>query len=482
MILTNRRAMPVFQKMENYCPQWDVAIIGAGPAGLFAAHELAAQKPGIKILLIDRGADALDRKCPVSSQNLPCVNCQPCNIMCGVGGAGIFSDGILNLRHDVVGGDLNDFTGNEAESCAIIDRIDEIFLKFGAPPELHGVDNGKAERLMARSMAAGIKFQQIKQRHLGSENTPKLIKRFSDHLRQAGVEIMTRAAAQDLVVENGRCRGVILADGRKIFAKMILFAPGRAAGHWVREMIAKHGIAAVNTPIDIGVRVEVPAIVMKQVIDVNRDPKFHIWTRQYEDFMRTFCTNHEGFVIKESYDNFVGVNGHSYTHKKSKNTNFAFLVRVALTQPLENTALYGESIARIATILGQGKPIVQRLGDLRRGRRSNPWRLQKSTIAPTLTEATPGNIAMVLPHRILTDVLEGLEKLNEVIPGVATNSTFLYAPEIKYYSMKLAVDEKMQTNVENLFAAGDGAGLSRDIVKAAATGILAARGIAKSLT
>jgi len=466
--------------MENRDQNWDVLNIGAGPAGLFAAYELVAKNPGIKILMIDRGKEAMERKCPVSDKNLSCVNCQPCNIMCGVGGAGIFSDGILNLRPDVVGGDLNDFTHNEEESHRIVDQIDETFLKFGAPTELHGVDNGKAEKLMARSMAAGIKFQQIKQRHLGSENTPKLIKRFADYLRQAGVKIITCRAVRDLIVEDGRCLGAETNRGEKIFARKIIFAPGRAAGNWTREMVKKHGIAAVNAPIDVGVRVEVPAIVMKPVIDVNRDPKFHIWTRQYEDFMRTFCTNHEGFVIKESYDDFVGVNGHSYTHKKSKNTNFAFLVRVALTQPLENSTLYGESIARIATILGQGKPLVQRLGDLRRGRRSNPWRLQKSTIAPTLAQATPGNIAMVLPHRILTDILEGLEKLNEVIPGVATNSTFLYAPEIKYYSMKLTVDDKMQTNVKNLFAAGDGAGLSRDIVKAAATGILAARGILKS--
>jgi len=247
-------------------------------------------------------------------------------------------------------------------------------------------------------------------------------------------------------------------------------------------MVKKHQIAASYAPIDIGVRVEVPSIVMRSIIDVNRDPKFHIWTSKYEDFVRTFCTNHEGFVVKESYGDFIGVNGHSFTNKKSENTNFAFLVRCVLTSPQENTTLYGESIAKIATILGRGKPIVQRLGDLRRGRRSNSWRLQKSTFSPTLKDTTPGNIAMVLPHRILTDILEGLEKLNEVIPGVATDSTFLYAPEIKYYSMKLAVDDDLQTNIKNLYAAGDGAGLSRDIVKAAATGILAARGIIKNLS
>ena len=431
-------------------------------------------------MIIDRGADAASRKCPVSDSNLVCANCQPCNIMCGVGGAGIFSDGILNLRPDVVGGNLNDFTHNDQDSWRIVDYIDEIFLKFGASTVLHGISNDKIDELTLRAMAAGIKFQQIKQRHLGSENTPKLIKRFSDYLEIKGVKIVTRTAVKDLIVKNGECLGVITQDDAQYAARSILFAPGRIGSRWVREMVSRYNINATHAPIDVGVRVEVPSIVMRSVIDVNRDPKFHIWTQQYEDFVRTFCTNHEGFVVKESYDNFIGVNGHSYTEKKSKNTNFAFLTRVVLTEPLENTTLYGESIARIATILGQGKPIIQRLGDLRRGRRSNAWRLQKSTITPTLTDVVPGNIAMVLPHRILTDILEGLEKLNEVIPGVATNSTFLYAPEIKYYSMKFAVDENLQTNIKNLYAAGDGAGLSRDIVKAAATGILAARGILKA--
>jgi uncharacterized FAD-dependent dehydrogenase len=465
--------------MQNFQSQWDV-IIGAGPAGLFAAYELVEQKPDSKILMIDRGAEALGRKCPVSDQDLSCVNCQPCNIMCGVGGAGIFSDGILNLRPDVVGGDLNDYTHNDEKSWEIVDFIDQVFLKFGAPPVLHGTANNRTDDLALRAMAAGIKFQQIKQRHLGSENTPKLIKSFSDHLERAGVKIMTRAVVNDLIIENGECFGVVLADGQRLEAKAILFAPGRIGGRWVREMVSKHNIEATHTPIDVGVRVEVPSIIMRSVIEASRDPKFHIWTKQFEDFVRTFCTNHEGFVVKESYDSFIGVNGHSYTDKKSKNTNFAFLVRVVLTQPLENTTVYGESIAKLATILGKGKPLIQRLGDLRRGRRSTPWRLQKSTITPTLTDATPGNIAMVLPHRILTDILEGLEKLNEVIPGVATNSTFLYAPEIKYYSMKFTVSDDMQTNIKNLYAAGDGAGLSRDIVKAAATGLLASRAIIRS--
>ncbi|MDD4624899.1 MAG: NAD(P)/FAD-dependent oxidoreductase [Candidatus Paceibacterota bacterium] len=456
--------------------KYDFIIIGAGPAGLFAAYELARLQKSLKIIIIDKGSEAMERKCPVSGNGSNCLNCSPCNIMCGVGGSGIFSDGILNLRHDVVGGDLSDFTGNDETSCRIVDYIEQAFLRFGAPKEIHGTDEGKIEKLSLKAMSAGIKFVRIRQRHLGSENTPRLIQKFADYLREKGIEIRTNTTVKDLAVKEKKCKGVVLENGDILRSEKTIFAPGRVGVGWVEEMVKKHNISAVHAPIDIGVRVEVPAIIMKSVIEVNRDPKFHIWTSKYEDFIRTFCTNHEGFVVKENYGNFIGVNGHSFTNKKSENTNFAFVVKTRLTEPLENTTTYAESIAKLATILGQGKPIIQRLGDLRRGRRSNIWRLKKSTFHPTLADVTPGNIAMALPHRILTDIIEGLDKLNEVIPGVATDSTFLYAPEIKYYAMKIGVDKNMQTNIKNLFAAGDGAGLSRDIVKASATGLLAVKG------
>ncbi|HOX30205.1 MAG TPA: NAD(P)/FAD-dependent oxidoreductase [Candidatus Paceibacterota bacterium] len=466
--------------MDEQKKQWDVVIVGAGPAGLFSAYELLNHSERLKVLIVDKGPEAEKRMCPVTNNN-KCFSCNPCHIMCGVGGAGIFSDGILNLRPDVVGGDLSDYVDNETEAWKIVDEIDKVFLRFGAPEYVHGTDNEKISELSLKAMSAGIKFVKIRQRHLGSENTPRLIKRFSDYLEQKGAVFMTGKTVQDLIIENDKCLGILLMDNETILAKRVILAPGRVGSIWVDEIVSRHKIKANHAPIDIGVRVEVPAIVMKSVIDVNRDPKFHIWSSKYEDFVRTFCTNHEGFVVKESYGKFIGVNGHSFQNKKSENTNFAFLVRTILTQPLENTTLYGESIAKIATILGQGKPIIQRLGDLRRGKRSNDWRLKKSTFSPTLQDVTPGNIAMVLSHRILTDIMEGLDKLNEVIPGVATDSTFLYAPEIKFYSMKVAVDEKMETSVKNLFAAGDGTGLSRDIVKAAATGLLAARGLFKTL-
>jgi uncharacterized FAD-dependent dehydrogenase len=245
-------------------------------------------------------------------------------------------------------------------------------------------------------------------------------------------------------------------------------------------MIEKHGIKARYGGIDIGVRVEVPAIIMDPVTKINRDPKFHIQTRRYDDFVRTFCTNKHGFVVKEEYEDFIATNGHSLTNIESENTNFAFLVRVELTEPIENTTKYARSIAKLATTIGGGKPVLQRMGDLRRGRRSTKERIVKNLVVNTLKDVTPGDISMALPHRIVMDIIEGLETLNEIIPGVTSDSTLLYAPEVKFYAMHLNVDRQMETSIKNLFAAGDGAGLSRDIVNAAATGIMAAEGIIKT--
>ena len=275
------------------------------------------------------------------------------------------------------------------------------------------------------------------------------------------------------------CKGVTTDKGDEIRSKYTLLAPGRGGVSWGEELIKKQGIEAEYASIDVGVRVEVPAITMDPVTKINRDPKFHIRTKRYEDFGRTFCTNERGFVVKEVYDDFIGVNGHSMRSKKSENTNFAFLIRVELTKPLENTTEYGKSIAKLATTIGGGKPIIQRMGDLRRGRRSTWGRIERNLVNNTLKDVTPGDISMALPHRITMGVIEGLEKLAEIIPGVASDSTLLYAPEIKFYAMKIKTDRCMETSVKNLFAAGDGAGVSRDIINAASTGVLAARGITK---
>jgi len=467
---------------------YDVIIVGAGPAGLFAANELKdgwigreGQKK--RVLIVDKGKDVEERRCFVEEVGY-CQHCKECNIMCGVGGSGTFSDGTLNLRPDV-GGNLAEFCDNET-AWQLVKAVDEVFLKYGMLDELYNGTEEDIENLKRRAASVGANFIEINQRHIGSDKTQAVIAAFKDDLVAHGIEFMLNTHVVDLLIEeeedggtNGAkvCRGVITEAGDTIKGGCTLLAPGRVGATWVDNIIKKHGIDAEYVDIDVGVRVEVPAITMDPVTRINRDPKFHIRTKRYDDFARTFCTNEHGFVVKEEYEDFIGVNGHSLKSKKSENTNFAFLVRVGLTEPVENTTRYGRSIAKLATTIGGGKPIVQRMGDLRRGRRSSWTSIKRNLVRNTLTDVTPGDISMALPHRITMDIIEGLEKLNEIIPGVASDSTLLYAPEIKFYAMRTNVDSNMETTVKKLFAAGDGTGLSRDIVNAAATGILAARGM-----
>ena len=454
----------------------DVVIVGAGPAGMFAARELSRQN--LRVLVIDCGRDTADRSCNMEFAGV-CRKCDPCNILCGVGGAGVFSDGTLNLRPDV-GGDLRDYTKTDEQAWALVDEVDETFLQYGVRNELAGASEKEVEKLKRRAASAGVDFIDIKQRHIGSDFTPQVIIDIKEDLEEAGIEFLLETRVQDIWTDKNGCRGVVLEDGRRIGAHNVILAPGRVGGGWVNEIVERNGIKASFAPIDIGVRVEVPSIVMDSVTDINRDPKFHVRTSRYDDFVRTFCANRRGFVVKERYDGIVGINGHSFRDKHSLNTNFALLVTVDLTAPLENTTMYGECIGRLAYTLGGGKPIIQRMGDLRRGQRSTARRIARNAVRNTLKDVTPGDIGMALPQRIVANLVESLETLDKVIPGIAADSTLLYAPEIKFYAMKIKVNRQLETSIPHLFAAGDGTGLSRDIINASATGILAGRGIIDS--
>lgn len=446
----------------------DVLIIGAGPAGLFAAHELSS-KSKLSVLVIDIGREIDKRACPAVETG-KCIRCEPCHIMCGVGGAGGMSSGTLNLRQDI-GGDLSKLTKSIPKAEKLVEEVDAIFLDHGAPQEIYGVESEEIERLVKRAAAAGVKFIPIPQRHIGSEYLPDVINSFKRKLRRQGVKFMLNTKVEQIR------KGEVTIQGKRVKAKYILAAPGRVGAAWFAEQTRALGTKLRHGAIDVGVRVELPAKVMGPIIKVSHDPKFHITTKTFKDFVRTFCVNDRGFVMEERYDDHVGVNGHSLRAKKSSNTNFAFLTRVELTQPVTDTTAYGRSIAYLATTIGGGLPLLQRLGDLRRGRRSTWKRIDQDDIKPTLRSVTPGDVSMALPGRIVTDIIEGLNQLDKVVPGVASDSTLLYAPEVKLYAMKIAVDGDMQTSVPNLFVAGDGAGLSRGIIGAAATGLLAARGI-----
>ncbi|MFH1821090.1 MAG: NAD(P)/FAD-dependent oxidoreductase [Methanobacteriota archaeon] len=445
-------------------------MIGAGPAGLFAAQELS-KKSKLSVTIVDWGHDIWKRNCPAVKTG-KCTGCVPCHIMSGLGGAGGMSSGILNLRYDI-GGDLSKLTKSVEKAEALVKEVDDIFVEHGAPKEVYGGNLANIDELTRRAAAAGIRFIPIPQRHIGSEYLPDVITSMRQKLEKSGVKFMLNSKVES--IENGKA----VINGSDMKTDYILAAPGRVGADWFAEQAKALGVKLTHAPIDIGVRVEVPAVVYEPVVSVNRDPKFHIQTKTFDDFVRTFCTNAEGWVMEEHYDDHVGVNGQSLRNKKSKNTNFAFLVHVGLTQPVTETNAYGRSIAYLATTIGGGRPLVQRMGDLRAGRRSTWERIERGHVVPTLRSVTPGDISMALPGRILTDIIEGLERLDKVVPGVASDSTLLYAPEVKLYAMQINVDQHMQTSVPNLFVAGDGAGLSRGIVTAAATGLLAAKGIIK---
>jgi len=394
--------------------------------------------------------------------------------MSGLGGAGGMSSGILNLRYDI-GGDLSKLTKSVERAEALVKEVDDIFVENGAPKEVHGLNSTGTDELARRAAAAGIRFIPIPQRHIGSEYLPDVISSMRKKLEERGVKFLLNSRVESI----GNGKAVI--NGNTIKTDYILAAPGRVGADWFAEQAKALGVKLTHVPIDIGVRVEVPAVVYEPAVKVNRDPKFHIQTRTFDDFVRTFCTNAEGYVMEERYNAHAGVNGQSLRDKKSHNTNFAFLVHVGLTQPVTDTNSYGRSVAYLATTIGGGRPLIQRMGDLRAGRRSTWERIERGHVTPTLKSVTPGDISMALPGRIVTDIIEGLESLNKVIPGVASDSTLLYAPEVKLYAMQITVDQNMETSISNLFVAGDGAGLSRGIVTAAATGLLAARGIIKKI-
>jgi len=463
---------------EEVVKRCDAVIVGGGPAGMFAARELL--KADLDVVIVDAGKPVGERSCPMMATGR-CEHCEPCDIMGGIGGAGVFSDGTLNLRPDV-GGDLRQFTGGDEERAqALVDEVDGVFLGYGAPSREFACSGPGVDELKRSAAAAGAQFVSIRQRHLGSDKAPEVIGAFAGDLEAKGLRCITGTRVVDLLVEDGTCAGVRLEEGGEIRAGAVLVAPGRVGTGWVNNMVDKYSLPATHNPVDLGVRVEVPAIIMDPITELSHDPKFHIYPPTYDDFVRTFCTNRHGFVVKESYEGHIGVNGHSFIAEHSANSNFAMLVQIKLTRPVENTTNYGRSIAKLATTIGGGKPIVQRLGDRRSGRRSTPRKRRRNLVAPTLMECTPGDISMALPHRLVTDIVESLEILDRIIPGVAAASTLLYAPEVKFYTMRVTVDATMQTGVKGLFAAGDGAGLSRDIVNASATGLLAGRGIAKAL-
>ena len=459
--------------------KYDVIIVGAGPAGLFSAYELISNNKKLKIALLDKGSSVEHRVCPMNKNGIPCKNCNPCAILAGYGGAGTFSDGKLNFIPRLGKSDLTKYM-SESEAYKLIDETENIFNKFKMDAEVYPSNMNEANEIKKKVAIAGSKLLLIKQKHLGSDHLPEYIQGICDYLEKKGVSLIERADVCDIKTESKNKHLVTYKKGNKmctIEGKNVIVAPGRTGAKWIQELADNYNIPYLSQSIEIGVRVEVRKDIMEDITNVIYDPTIFIKTDTYGDEIRTFCTNPGGFVAKENYYGYICVNGHALKDIKSNNTNFAFISKVSLTEPVTNTRLYGESIARIANVLGDGKPIIQSLKDLKSGRRSEWHRINKGFIEPTLKDCVAGDLALVMPHRIITNILEGLEKLDKIIPGVNNDDTLLYGPEIKFFSNEIETDDKFKLNNADVYFVGDGAGKAGNIVTAAATGLVAARDI-----
>ena len=406
-----------------------------------------------------------------------CMECKPCQILSGYGGAGTFSDGKLNFIPKVGKSDLFKYM-DEEKAYKLISDTEEIFTKFGMDSDVYPSNMDEALKIKNKVSLVGGRLLLIRQKHLGSDYLPKYIEDFTNYLVSKGVDVLDKTRVIDIQSES-KSKHKIITKKNTYSAKKVVIAPGRTGAKWVQSLADKYNIPYLSQSIEIGVRVEVRKEILEQITNTIYDPTIFIKTDTYGDEIRTFCTNPGGFVAKENYYGYICVNGHALKDIKSNNSNFAFISKVTLTEPVTNTREYGESIARIANVLGDGKPIIQTLKDLKQGRRSEWHRINKGFITPTLKDCVAGNLALVLPYRIITNIIEGLDKLNEIIPGVSNGETLLYGPEIKFFSNEIETDNHFKLKKYDVYFIGDGAGKAGNIVTAAATGLVAARDILK---
>jgi uncharacterized protein len=456
---------------------YDVIIIGTGPAGIFAALELV-KHTNLKILMVEKGSDIERRACPMVESESPCVRCSLCSILCGWGGAGAYSDGKLTLTPEF-GGWLKDYLSAE-DLLLLIDYVDAVYLSFGAGGAVHGEDNAALSRLKKKAAGYNLELIPARIRHIGTDLCKEVLSKIREHL--AGrIDIVFEVPVEQIKTRNGEAAGVTTEDGNTFDATYVIVAAGREGSAWLSGEAKRLGLSVNKNPVDIGVRVELPASIMKDITDVAYEGKFIYYSRRFRDRVRTFCMNPYGEVVKEYSEGIYSVNGHSYRNRTTDNTNFALLVSTDFTKPFNEPIAYGRYIAGLANLLGNGV-IVQRLGDLKMGRRSTPERIAEGSVRPTLEDSTPGDLSFVLPYRHLHNITEMLEALDNVAPGVNSGDTLLYGVEVKFYSMKLKLTPRLETEVKNLFAIGDGAGVTRGLIQASISGVVAAREVLKRVT
>jgi len=457
--------------------KYDVIIVGAGPAGIFAALELS--DAGLDVLLLDKGRETSARICPVQEGADHCTYCSPCHLVSGFGGAGAFSDGKLTLSTEV-GGHLKELIGME-QARKMVDYVDSIYLKFGTPHKVYGVGN-KVTELERRATLAGLRLTPVKLRHLGTENCRQALKTMKEYL-SSRVDIKLMTAVKTIIVKDNIVKAIETDDGQRCDCRYLILAPGREGAEWLVSEAERLKLSVTSNPIDVGVRVEVPLVIMEELTSVLYEAKLEFYSPSFDDRVRTFCMCPGGEVIVESTggpDPVVTVNGIGYTEYKTKNSNFAILVSTTFTKPFHEPIAYGKYLARLANILSGGV-LIQRFGDLMDGHRSTQSRIDHCLTKPSLKAATAGDLSFVLPYRHLTGIVEMLQAMDKLTPGVASPHTLLYGIEVKFYSSQLKLTPGLETEIGNMFAAGDGTGISRGLVQASASGAVAAREILKRL-
>lgn len=470
--------------------KYDAIVIGMGPGAIFFAYEMIQKDKGKKILLVEQGKRVENRKCPIETIG-KCVKCKPfCDITSGFSGAGAFSDGKLSLYNEedddfYVGGELHKYVGVE-ETKRLIDYTDNIYLEFGADPKLKGTEHKKeVNEIKKKAKKEEITLIDIPIRHLGTEKAHELYKKLENYLEDNNIDLMFETEVKDLIIEENEAKGIIVHNVKtneeeKIYGKNIVIAVGRKGANWLVNMCNKHKIKTEAGVVDIGVRYELSDEVMKEINEYMYEGKFIGYPGPFKDKVRTFCQNPSGFVSSEVYDEGINlVNGHSYKDKKSTHTNLAILVSHHFNYPFNKPIEYGRNIAKNINELGNGNIVVQRLGDIYRGKRTWNEELENNKIKPTLKSAVAGDITFALGYRTMTDILQFIRCMDKVVEGFANPENLLYAPEIKFYSNKVVINQEFETSVKGLYSIGDGGGMTRGLMMASASGVQMARNLIK---
>lgn len=462
---------------------YDIAIIGCGEAGIYAGYELIHSRPDLKIVIFDQGRDIYRRSCPIVAGKVKeCIKCKICDTMCGFGGAGAFSDGKFNFTTEF-GGWLTDYM-EEDEVMELIRQVDAVNVAHGATKEMYSTATPEAQALSRKALEFDLHLLQAQCKHLGTENNLKILTNIYEGLKDLITFRFDTAITKIRMISGDDVDGyqVETAKGDTVSSRYLIAAPGRSGAEWFADQCSGLGIKLLNNQVDIGVRVELPAAVFEHITDVVYESKLKYRTKQYGDTVRTFCMNPYGHVVAENVEGINTVNGHSYSDPalRSKNTNFALLVSNHFTEPFNEPYRYGKHIASLSNMLAGGV-LVQRFGDLVSGRRTNAHRLSQSFVRPTLSAAIPGDLSLTLPKRQLDDIIEMMYALDKLAPGTANYDTLLYGAEVKFYSARLELSNELETKLPGFFAIGDGAGTTRGLAQAGASGIKVARAIVKRL-